>query len=94
MFRRIDKDPEARVVILSAAGKMFTSGIDLNSLMEAASVVSGDEDLARKCLALYNKVHSDPSLIKINQELGLVHTQGECVVKDNKLISSVNGLSQ
>ena len=56
MFRRIDKDPEARVVIISAAGKMFSSGIDLNSLMEASSVVYGEEDIGRKCLTLYNKV--------------------------------------
>ena len=56
VFRRIDKDPEARVVIISAAGKMFSSGIDLNSLMEASSVVYGDEDIGRKCLTLYNKV--------------------------------------
>jgi len=56
VFRRIDKDPEARVVIISAAGKMFSSGIDLNSLMEASSVVYGEEDIGRKCLTLYNKV--------------------------------------
>ena len=56
MFRRIDQDPEARVVILSAAGKMFTSGIDLSDLTQLAGVVYGEQDIARKSLALHSKV--------------------------------------
>ena len=56
VFRTIDKDPDCRVVILSAAGKMFTSGIDLSDLTQLASLVYGEEDIARKSLALYNKV--------------------------------------
>ena len=54
--RRIDQDPEARVVILSAAGKMFTSGIDLSDLTKLAGVVFGEQDIARKSLALHSKV--------------------------------------
>ena len=56
VFRRIDQDPEARVVILSAAGKMFTSGIDLSDLTKLAGVVFGEQDIARKSLALHSKV--------------------------------------
>jgi len=56
VFRTIDKDPDCRVVILSAAGKMFTSGIDLSDLTQLASLVYGEEDIARKSLALFNKV--------------------------------------
>jgi len=56
VFRRIDQDPEARVVILSAAGKMFTSGIDLSDLTQLAGVVFGEQDIARKSLALHSKV--------------------------------------
>ena len=58
VFRQIDKDPEARVVILSAAGKMFTSGIDLSDLTQLAGVVFGEQDIARKSLALHSKVRS------------------------------------
>jgi len=43
-------------VILSAAGKMFTSGIDLSDLTQLAGVVYGEEDIARKSLALHTKV--------------------------------------
>merc|ERR1719449_286954 len=56
VFRQIDQDPECRVVLLSAAGKMFTSGIDLSDLTQLASVVYGDDDIARKSMMLYNKV--------------------------------------
>ena len=43
-------------MLLSAAGKMFTSGIDLGDLTQLASLVYGDDDTARKSLKLYNKV--------------------------------------
>ena len=56
VFRHIDQDPDCRVVLLSAAGKMFTSGIDLSDLTQLASVVYGDDDIARKSMMLYNKV--------------------------------------
>ena len=44
------------MVILSAAGKMFTSGIDLSDLTQLAGVVFGEQDIARKSLALHSKV--------------------------------------
>ena len=44
------------MVLLSAAGKMFTSGIDLGDLTQLASLVYGDDDVGRKSLKLYNKV--------------------------------------
>jgi len=56
VFRKIDKDPDARVVLLSAAGKMFTSGIDLSDLTKLASVIYGEDDIARKNLTFYNQV--------------------------------------
>ena len=56
VFRQIDQDPDTRVVILSAAGRMFTSGIDLSDLTQLAGVVYGDDDIARKSLALHSKV--------------------------------------
>ena len=36
VFNKLDRDQECRVVILSAAGKMFSSGIDLSDLEEVA----------------------------------------------------------
>jgi len=55
-FERVGEDADCRVVVLSAAGKMFTSGIDLVDLSELASVVYSDNDIARKCTIMYNKI--------------------------------------
>ena len=41
-----------------------------------------------------NYIAMFPSLIKISQELGLVHIPGECVVKDHQLVFLVNGHGQ
>jgi len=55
-FERVSEDSDCRVVVLSATGKMFTSGIDLVDLSELASVVYSDDDVARKCTIMYNKI--------------------------------------
>jgi len=55
-FERVGEDSDCRVVVLSATGKMFTSGIDLVDLSELASVVYSDDDVARKCTIMYNKI--------------------------------------
>jgi len=55
-FERVGEDSDCRVVVLSATGKMFTSGIDLVDLSELASVVYSDDDVARKCTVMYNKI--------------------------------------
>ena len=43
-------------LLLGRGGVMFTSGIDLGTLTEVGSVVYGDDDIARKSLALHSKV--------------------------------------
>ena len=40
MFSKLERDHECRVVILSAAGKMFSSGIDLSFYLFALLTVS------------------------------------------------------
>jgi len=54
VFRKIDKDPECRVVILAGIGKMFSSGIDLTDLSDLASIVYGEEDAARKSMKMFD----------------------------------------
>jgi hypothetical protein len=39
VFNKLDRAQECRVVILSAAGKMFSSGIDSSDLSQLASIV-------------------------------------------------------
>jgi len=56
VFRALHKDAECRVVLLSGAGKMFSSGIDLSDFTKLGSLVYGEEDLARKSINLYQFV--------------------------------------
>jgi len=56
VFRSLDRDGECRVVLLSGAGKMFSSGIDLNDFTKLGSLVYGEDDLARKSINLYQFV--------------------------------------
>ena len=56
VFDRIGQDGDCRVVVLSGAGKMFTSGIDLADLSSLVSLVYGEEDIARKTTQMYNKI--------------------------------------
>jgi len=54
VFRRLDMDADCRVVVLSGAGKMFSSGIDLGDFSALASIVYSEDDVARKSLKMYN----------------------------------------
>lgn len=56
VFDKMGQDGDCRVVILSGAGKMFTSGIDLADLSSLVSIVYGDDDVARKTTHMYNKI--------------------------------------
>ncbi|KAI8433843.1 hypothetical protein MSG28_015797 [Choristoneura fumiferana] len=47
-FESLSENRACRVVVLSAQGKHFTAGIDLNSFMEKASDASEFEEIARK----------------------------------------------
>lgn len=55
-FDKAGRDGDCRVLVLSGAGKMFTSGIDLTDLSQLASVVYGEDDIARKTTMMYNKI--------------------------------------
>jgi len=55
-FERVGEDADCRVVVLSASGKMFTSGIDLVDLGDMASIVYSEDDIARKCTVMFNKI--------------------------------------
>lgn len=49
-------NPDCRVIILSAAGKAFCSGIDLQGMMEIGQSLAQHEDVARKCRVLEPKI--------------------------------------
>jgi len=58
VFTKMNLDQDCRVVVLSAAGKMFSSGIDLADLSQVASVIYSDDDIARKALTVYQNLRS------------------------------------
>ena len=63
VFNKLDRDQECRVVILSAAGKMFSSGIDLSDLEEVAKwnmTMLKSEDLMQSAMAAMDKNNTEP----------------------------------
>jgi len=55
-FEELSMNPDCRVVILSAAGKMFCAGIDLQGMMELGQGLAEHEDIARRCKFLEPKI--------------------------------------
>merc|ERR1719402_350859 len=62
-FSKAHHDPECRVVVLSGAGRMFTSGIDLGDLSQLASIVYSEDDIARKAITMYSAIRQLQDLI-------------------------------
>lgn len=56
VFEQLAQDEDCRSVVISGNGSMFTSGIDLTTLTQFASVVTSDEDVAKKCKLLYQTI--------------------------------------
>ncbi|CAD7089669.1 unnamed protein product [Hermetia illucens] len=55
-FEQLSDDPDCRVIILSGAGKHFTAGIDLNSMMKLGQELSQIEDVGRKAVHLNKRI--------------------------------------
>lgn len=51
-FEQLGDSPECRVIVLSAAGRLFTAGIDLNDFAKMAPQLAEMDDVARKCKML------------------------------------------
>jgi enoyl-CoA hydratase len=49
-FRELDKDPDARAIVLWAEGKLFTAGLDLKAA--AGNLVAGDENVSKGASAI------------------------------------------
>ncbi|MBC8241265.1 MAG: crotonase/enoyl-CoA hydratase family protein [Alphaproteobacteria bacterium] len=89
VFGAIEQDPSARVVVFSAQGKHFTSGLDLNDF-GAGLMASGGEP-SRKAEALRRTVlHMQESMSVIDRcRLPvLVAVQGACIGGGIDLISA------
>lgn len=51
-FESLSKNPDCRVIILSGAGKLFTAGIDLTSMLQLGQELGEIDDISRKGLYL------------------------------------------
>jgi len=56
VFTKLDRDQECRVIVLSAAGRIFSSGIDLSDFSQMGSIVYSEDDIARKSMVLYQTI--------------------------------------
>ncbi|XP_014483174.1 PREDICTED: delta(3,5)-Delta(2,4)-dienoyl-CoA isomerase, mitochondrial isoform X2 [Dinoponera quadriceps] len=55
-FETLGNDSKCRVVVLSATGKAFCAGIDLQGMMEVGQDLAEYDDIARKCKYMKNKI--------------------------------------
>ncbi|XP_030378755.1 delta(3,5)-Delta(2,4)-dienoyl-CoA isomerase, mitochondrial [Scaptodrosophila lebanonensis] len=51
-FERLGTNPDCRAIVISAAGKHFTAGIDLSDMMKLGQELADVEDVARKGVVL------------------------------------------
>ena len=91
VFAEIDHDPTARVVVLSAQGKHFTSGLDLNDF--GPGLMGTDSEPARKAEALRRSVlrmQETMSVVDRCRLPVLMAVQGACIGGGIDLISSAD----
>uniref|UniRef100_A0A023F9K5 Delta(3,5)-Delta(2,4)-dienoyl-CoA isomerase, mitochondrial n=1 Tax=Triatoma infestans TaxID=30076 RepID=A0A023F9K5_TRIIF len=77
-FTSLGDQDDCRVVLLSGNGRLFTAGIDFNSMISLGQTLSEHEDVARRCKILKNLIHkyqdSITSLEKcVKPVISLVH---------------------
>jgi len=93
VFTKLDRDLDCRVIVLSAAGKMFSSGIDLSDLSQLASIVYSEDDIARKSMVMYQNIRHLQDLFTTIEKckkpvIGCVHNA--CVGAGVDLITCVD----
>jgi len=93
VFTKLDRDQDCRVVVLSAAGKMFSSGIDLSDLSQLASIVYSEDDIARKSLTMYQNIKHLQDLFTMVEKckkpvIGCIHSA--CVGAGVDLITTTD----
>ncbi|XP_072039904.1 delta(3,5)-Delta(2,4)-dienoyl-CoA isomerase, mitochondrial-like [Amphiura filiformis] len=96
-FNRIARDSDCRVVVVSAAGRMFTAGLDLTDSAFLSEIGSNpgtddeDTDAARKAMAIYHVVPTlQESMTSIEKCLKpvIAAVHGACVGGGVDLVSA------
>jgi enoyl-CoA hydratase len=91
VFDEIEEDPSARVVVFSAQGKHFTSGLDLNDF--GPGLMGTDSEPARKAEALRRSVlrmQETMSVVDRCRLPVLIAIQGACIGGGIDLMSSAD----
>ncbi|VVC29508.1 Enoyl-CoA hydratase/isomerase, conserved site,Crotonase superfamily,ClpP/crotonase-like [Cinara cedri] len=92
-FDELNENPDCRVVVLSANGKFFTSGIDLYDMMNLGEEISKHDDIARKSkiLRTFIKTYQDclTALEKCDKPV-LTSIHGGCIGGGVDLISAAD----
>ena len=91
VFNEIEEDPSARVVVFSAQGKHFTSGLDLNDF--GPGLMGTDSEPARKAEALRRSVMRMQETMSVVDRCRLpvlMAIQGACIGGGIDLISSAD----
>lgn len=55
-FNQLHENPDCRTIVLSAAGKHFTAGIDLQDMLQMGQDIGAIEDVGRKGLFLHKSI--------------------------------------
>ncbi|CAB0004518.1 unnamed protein product [Nesidiocoris tenuis] len=92
-FSELDQNEDCRVIVLSAAGRLFTAGLDFNSMIELGQQLAAHEDVARRCKILKNLIvefqNSMSSLEKcVKPVICVVHNA--CIGAGMNLITSAD----
>ncbi|XP_069692433.1 delta(3,5)-Delta(2,4)-dienoyl-CoA isomerase, mitochondrial [Periplaneta americana] len=67
-FKGLGDNPDCRAIVLSGAGKIFCSGIDLFDAAQINSQLAEHDDIARKCKVMLSKIkHYQDSLSSLEK---------------------------
>ncbi|KAL1457623.1 hypothetical protein WDU94_007831 [Cyamophila willieti] len=92
-FDSLAENDECRAVVLSAAGKLFTAGLDLSGMMTLGQEIAEQEDVARKSKVLRKLIttyqNSMSSLEKCPKPV-IAAVHGACVGGGLNLISAAD----
>ncbi|XP_015262530.1 PREDICTED: delta(3,5)-Delta(2,4)-dienoyl-CoA isomerase, mitochondrial [Gekko japonicus] len=89
-FNKIAQDPECRAVVVSGAGKMFSSGIDLMEMGSVFMMMEGD-DTARKSWNLRKKIREYQETFTVLEKCSkpvIAAVHGACIGGGVNLVSA------
>ncbi|XP_075212605.1 delta(3,5)-Delta(2,4)-dienoyl-CoA isomerase, mitochondrial isoform X2 [Lycorma delicatula] len=92
-FNELAENGDCRVIVLTGAGKHFTTGIDLTDMAELGSELAAHEDVARRCKLIKKMIQTYQESITSLEKcckpvIGAIH--GACIGGGVDLISATD----